>query len=99
MTTTRGNRLTNPTLMKPTMPSPTVTIHWGDGLSHRTKVGQDWLQAAREAGVTIPTGCLNGSCGACEIEVNDTVIRACIATVPAASSGDLMVQIASEPAW
>jgi aerobic-type carbon monoxide dehydrogenase small subunit (CoxS/CutS family) len=42
---------------------------------------------------------LNGSCGACEIEVNDAVIRACIATVPAASGGGLVVQLASDPAW
>jgi ferredoxin len=81
------------------MATPTVTIHWGDGLNRRATVGQDWLQAAREAGVTIPTGCLNGSCGACEIEVNDAVIRACIATVPAASGGGLVVQLASDPAW
>jgi aerobic-type carbon monoxide dehydrogenase small subunit (CoxS/CutS family) len=57
------------------------------------------LAAAREAGVTLPTGCLGGSCGACEIEVNGRVVRACIATVPPSRTGRLQVQTAFDPFW
>jgi ferredoxin len=74
-----------------------VTIHWPNGQTSTCSAGGDWLVAARQAGVTIPTGCLGGSCGACEIEVNGQVVRACIATVPAKSP--LRVEMASDPYW
>lgn len=77
----------------------TVIIHWPDGRSSQVAAGLDWLQAAREAGFSIPTGCLGGSCGACEIEVNGHTVRACIATVPASRSGSLVVELASDPYW
>jgi aerobic-type carbon monoxide dehydrogenase small subunit (CoxS/CutS family) len=57
------------------------------------------LVAAREAGFSIPTGCLGGSCGACEIEVNGQVVRACIAAVPACRSCALTLELASDPYW
>jgi ferredoxin len=61
--------------------------------------GTDWLEAARAAGVSIPTGCLGGSCGACEIEVNGEPLRACIATVAGVAGGVLRVELASDPYW
>jgi ferredoxin len=76
-----------------------VTITWPDGRSSQALAGTDWLMAAREAGVSIPTGCMGGSCGACEIEVNGQMVRACIATVPASLSGSLTVDWASDPYW
>lgn len=80
-------------------PARNVTIHWPDGSSSGVMAGCAWLEAARQAGQLIPTGCLGGSCGACEIEVNGTVVRACIATVPAAREGVLRVELASDPYW
>ena len=76
-----------------------VQIHWPAGQITVVTAGCDWLAAAREAGFAIPTGCLGGSCGACEIEVNGTTVRACIATVPASRSGALTVELASDPYW
>ena len=83
------------------MPSESVmvSIQWPDGRRSHCPKGEDWLNAARDAGVHIPTGCLGGSCGACEIEVNGKVVRACISTVPAAKSGQLSVDFASDPFW
>jgi len=49
--------------------------------------------------VLIPTGCLGGSCGACEIEVNGRLVRACVATVPSSRSGALTVTLATDPYW
>ena len=57
------------------------------------------MVAASEAGVSIPTGCMGGSCGACEIEVNGKVVRACIGSVPAAKSGQLSVEFSADPFW
>ena len=76
-----------------------VVIHWPNGRSSRCSSGQDWLDAARVAGCSIPTGCLSGSCGACEIDVNGSTVRACIATVPASKSGELSVELATDPYW
>jgi ferredoxin len=76
-----------------------VLIHWPNGQSSRCWSGRDWLLAARDAGVAIPTGCLGGSCGACEIDVNGTTVRACIATVPASRNGELTVELTSDPSW
>ena len=76
-----------------------ITIHWPNGQSTQATAGSDWLVAAQTAGFPIPTGCLGGSCGACEIEVNGQVVRACIATVPASRSGELSVELSVDPSW
>ncbi|MEY2644883.1 MAG: hypothetical protein RLZZ611_1532 [Cyanobacteriota bacterium] len=76
-----------------------VRIHWAGGCSSAAAVGSDWLAVARAAGFAIPTGCLGGSCGACEIDVNGTTVRACIATVPASRSGELTVELSCDPSW
>ena len=76
-----------------------VLVHWPEGVSTRVACGSDWLAAARLAGFSIPTGCLGGSCGACEIDVNGKTLRACISTVPASRSGELTVELSSDPYW
>ena len=76
-----------------------ITITWPNGHVTDVLVGSDWLPSASTAGVRIPTGCLGGSCGACEIEVNGKVVRACISTVPASKSGELTVEFATDPYW
>ena len=76
-----------------------IPVSWPDGHTTQERIGQDWLVAANEAGISIPTGCLGGSCGACEIEVNGKVVRACISTVPPSKSGQLMVDFATDPHW
>lgn len=76
-----------------------VTVHWPDGRRSQVLPGQDWLVVAREAGVFIPTGCLGGSCGACEIDVNGRVVRACVGRVPPCREGELTVELASDPTW
>ncbi|WP_320668126.1 2Fe-2S iron-sulfur cluster-binding protein [Prochlorococcus sp. MIT 1307] len=61
--------------------------------------GSDWLISANQAGINIPTGCLKGSCGACEIEVNGKVIRACINSVESTDSTTLKVEFSTDPFW
>lgn len=84
--------------MSDTGDSP-VEIQWPDGRSSRAPGGCSWLDAARQAGFTIPVGCLGGSCGACEIEVNGRVVRACIASVPRIRAGSVTVSLSADPYW
>jgi ferredoxin len=81
------------------MADPAVTIHWPNGRRTTAEPGSSWLAAAQAAGFTIPTGCLGGSCGACEIEVNGNTVRACIAAVPSSRRGSLTVELAADPYW
>ena len=81
------------------MINQTTTVQWPNGHRSTEQIGTDWLAAASGAGVSIPTGCLGGSCGACEIEVNGKVVRACISTVPASKSAKLSVDFATDPHW
>ncbi|MFM8525258.1 MAG: 2Fe-2S iron-sulfur cluster-binding protein [Cyanobacteriota bacterium] len=76
-----------------------MPVHWPDGQCSEVVIGTDWLLAARSAGQAIPTACLGGSCGACEIEVNGQVVRACVSRVPASRQGRLQVELASDPYW
>ena len=76
-----------------------IAVRWPDGHTTQETVGSDWLQAAAKAGVAIPTGCLGGSCGACEIELNGKVVRACISTVPPSKSGQLSGDFPTDPHW
>ena len=74
-----------------------VKIVWPNNKFSNSPAGIEWLKAAYDANVEIPTGCLGGSCGACEIEVNGEVIRACIETVP--EKKELKVEFFSDPYW
>ena len=74
-----------------------VTINWPSKKSTNCSPGVDWLKAAFDADINIPTGCLGGSCGACEIEVNGEVIRACIKNIPRANL--LKVNLYMDPYW
>ena len=79
------------------MKAKDTKIIWPNGNSSFEKEGEDWIKAAFKAGFEIPTGCLVGSCGACEIEVNGEVIRACIKNIPRANL--LKVNLYMDPYW
>jgi ferredoxin len=79
--------------------SHTVVVQWPNGQISRVDSGVAWLEAAHRADQPIPTGCFGGSCGACEIEVNGQVVRACTSAVPSVRSGQLKVEWASDPYW
>ena len=74
-----------------------IEIEWPNGKTSEVIPGKGWLEEAQKACIDIPTGCLTGSCGACEIEVNGKVLRACISTVPKAQK--LKVDFATDPYW
>ncbi|NJM96225.1 MAG: (2Fe-2S)-binding protein [Phormidesmis sp. RL_2_1] len=63
----------------------TVKVHFlPDDVIVTAKVGEALLDVAARAGVHISTGCLMGSCHACEVELagEEEPILACLSTVP-----------------
>jgi ferredoxin len=70
-----------------------------DNVIVEAEVGEPLLQVAERGGVFIPTGCLMGSCHACEVELEDgTPICACISGVPA-NQDEVLINLYSDPLW
>jgi ferredoxin len=76
-----------------------LCLRWPDGHTSQAEIGEPWLEAARKAGYPIPTGCLGGRCGACEIDVNGEPVRACVSWVEGAEGTTLEVDLVSDPYW
>lgn len=69
----------------------------GDVMVEAT-VGEPLLTVADRAGISIPTGCLMGSCHACEVDLNGAAICACITSVPPAQDV-LTINLYGDPTW
>jgi len=70
-----------------------------DNVTVEAEPGEPLLQVANRAGISIPTGCLMGSCHACEVELEDgKTICSCISTVPSGRS-QITIQLFSDPTW
>lgn len=70
-----------------------------DNVTVDAEVGESMLQVAERAGVFIPTGCLMGTCHACEVELDEEeTICACITAVPAGRK-ELTINLYADPAW
>ena len=74
-------------------------ISWPNKAITEAKEGDDWFIMAKKAGLDIPTGCLTGSCGACEIDVNGETIRPCICSIKNQNKDYLNVEFTSDPFW
>jgi ferredoxin len=70
-----------------------------DDVTVEAEPGEPLLQVADRAGIFIPTGCLMGSCHACEVELEDGhAICSCITAVPRDRS-QLTINLYSDPTW
>lgn len=70
-----------------------------DNITVEGKIGEPLLDVAQRGGVFIPTGCLMGSCHACEVELEDgTPICACISSIPP-DTDELTINLYSDPVW
>ena len=76
-----------------------IKIRWPNNNETYASEGDDWFSAAEKAGLKIPTGCLTGSCGACEIDVNGVTVRACISNIKRGSENILRVDFTNDPFW
>ena len=72
---------------------------WPNNVETYAYEGDDWFSIAKRVGLEIPTGCLTGSCGACEIDVNGETVRACISDVENQKNCPLKVTLTTDPFW
>lgn len=76
-----------------------IKIIWPNNIETYACEGSDWFLEAKRAGIDIPTGCLTGSCGACEIDVNGETIRPCITSIKFQKENSLNIEFTSDPYW
>ncbi len=81
------------------MKNSKIKIRWPNDNETFASEGDDWFSSAQKAGLKIPSGCLTGSCGACEIDVNGETIRACISDIKNNKKGLLKVSLTTDPFW
>ena len=76
-----------------------IKIIWPNNSETFVSEGDEWFSSAEKAGLDIPSGCLTGSCGACEIDVNGETVRACISCVKNNKKSLLEVSLTTDPYW
>ena len=76
-----------------------IKIIWPNHTETFVSEGDDWFSSAEKVGLEIPTGCLTGSCGACEIDVNGETVRACISNIKSNKHSKLKVSLTIDPFW
>ena len=81
------------------MKEKNIKIIWPNNHETFVSEGDDWFSSAEKAGLEIPTGCLTGSCGACEIDVNGKTVRACISDIKSKKKCILKVSLTTDPFW
>ncbi|XTZ11215.1 MAG: 2Fe-2S iron-sulfur cluster-binding protein [cyanobacterium endosymbiont of Rhopalodia yunnanensis] len=70
-----------------------------DKITIEAQPGELILEVAQRAEVFIPTGCLMGSCHACEVELGEgNPVCSCIRGIPAGSDF-LNIYVYSDPVW
>jgi ferredoxin len=62
------------------------------------QAGEALLDVADRAGIVIPTGCLMGSCHACEVEMDGEDVCGCITAIPAGKTA-VTIQLFNDPTW
>jgi ferredoxin len=70
-----------------------------DNVTVEAEAGELLLDVAKRAGLSIPTGCLMGSCHACEVEIDggDTIC-ACISGIPCGKK-QVTINLYVDPTW
>jgi len=76
-----------------------IKIKWPNNNETYASEGDNWFSSAEKAGLEIPSGCLTGSCGACEIDVNGVTVRACISDIKSNKKSLLKVSLTTDPFW
>ena len=81
------------------MKEANIKIIWPNNKETFVSEGDDWFSSAEKAGFKIPTGCLTGRCGACEIDVNGETVRACVRNIKSNKQCKLKVYLTTDPFW
>lgn len=70
-----------------------------DEITIEAEAGELILDVAARARIFIPTGCLMGSCHACEVEIEEnTPICSCISSIPSGVTS-VTITLYSDPVW
>ena len=77
-----------------------IKVHFlPDNITVEAEAGEAMIEVANKAGVLIATGCLMGSCHACEVELDDgTPVCACISSIPGDRS-EITINVYDDPVW
>ncbi len=71
-----------------------------DDIVIEAEPGEPMLTVAERAGVFIPTGCLMGSCHACEVELDSGIaVCSCISAIPRQTDTLTIYLYDSDPLW
>ena len=81
------------------MKETNIKVIWPNNKETFVSEGDNWFSSAEKAGLDIPTGCLTGSCGACEIDVNGETVRACISNIESKKKSQLNITLTTDPFW
>ena len=81
------------------MKGKNIKVLWPNNIETFVSEGDSWFSSAEKAGLVIPTGCLTGSCGACEIDVNGETVRACISEIKNSKKCILKGSLTTDPFW
>ena len=76
-----------------------LKIHWPNNIISDAIEGDSWFVSAIKVDFKIPSGCLRGKCGACEIDVNGETIRPCISNIKSRNNSSLYIEVAHDPYW
>ena len=76
-----------------------LKIHWPNNSITIAEEGEDWFIKAQTANLKIPTGCMIGNCGACEIDVNGRTIRPCQQNIEYTNHSYLNIEFTTDPFW
>ncbi len=91
----------------------TIQIHFlPDDITTTAEPGEALLEVAHRAGVHISTGCLMGSCYACEVEMSgfedgsedgsedsfEDSVRACLTAIPNTTK-PIEINLLDDPTW
>ena len=76
-----------------------LKIYWPNHSITSAEEGEDWFLKAEKANIKIPSGCLIGNCGACEIDVNGETIRPCLKHIEYKNNSSLHIELTTDPFW
>ena len=76
-----------------------LKICWPNEVITIAEEGENWFAKAHKANLDIPTGCLMGSCGACEIDVNGVTVRPCVKDIEYKDNIFLKIEFTTDPFW
>ena len=76
-----------------------LKIYWPNKSVSIAEEGENWFLKAQKANIEIPTGCMMGNCGACEIDVNGETIRPCLKNIEYKNNTYLHIEFSVDPFW